>query len=166
MFSMFPFMFRNTDVIGELFNDVIFNNFMNQIPNNLVNESIDENTYDIDFKDQGDYYLIKGYLPGLTPRDVRIDFENNKAILSIKRRQVYSNGKNVMMTVIQTGGYLVKTFDIEAIDKSKISASFDNSILLLTLPKKKKTEIYEKEENATIIDVENYEMEWDMRNAH
>ncbi|WP_238881688.1 Hsp20/alpha crystallin family protein [Clostridium sp. YIM B02551] len=159
MFSMFPFMFKNTDIIGELFNDVIFNNVMNQIPNNLVNENVDENTYDIDFKDQGDYYLVKGYLPGLTPRDVRIDFEKNKAILSIKKKQIYSNGTNIMMTVIQTGGYIVKTFDVEEIDKSKISASFDNSVLLLTLPKKKKSEIYNKEEVPTIIDVENYEME-------
>jgi Molecular chaperone (small heat shock protein) len=153
-------MFRNTDAIGDLFNNVILNNFINQIPNNLINENIDENNYDIDFRDQGDYYLIKGYLPGLTPRDVRIDFEKNKAILSIKKKQVFSNGTNIMMTVIQTGGFIVKTFEVEEIDKSKISASFDNSVLLLTLPKKKKIdEMYKKEENTTIIDVENYEME-------
>ena len=76
--------------------------------NNMVDDLMNEDAYDISIKDYGPYYLIKGYLPGLTPKDVNIDFEKNKAILTIKKKQTYSNGKNVRMTIIQTGGEFSK----------------------------------------------------------
>ena len=167
MFGFFPFnngYNRNNSIMGlnDLFNDELFNgilgsilssDFVNDIVNDLVEE---EQQYDIEFKEFEDYYLIKGYLPGLTPRDISIDFEKNKAILTIKKkRQTYTNENNSIVTVIQSSGSnIVKNFYIGEVDVSNLRASFDNSVLLLTIPKVKKVETSVSE--GTIIDVDNY----------
>lgn len=173
MFGFFPFnngynsnFNRNNSIMGlnDLFNDEFFNGILGTILssdfiNDIVNDiSEEEEQYDIQFKEFEDYYLIKGYLPGLTPRDVSIDFEKNKAILTIKRkRQTYTNGNNSIVTVIQSSGSnIVKNFYIGEVDVSKLRASFDNSVLLLTIPKIKKVEAPVSEGESTIIDVDNY----------
>ena len=174
MFGMFPFFNNNQNqnnmsgfnLIDSLFSDEFINGMVDQIlssevVNNLVNDMMQEEDYDVEIKDYGDYYLIKGYLPGLTPKDVSIDFEKNKAILTIRRKRTYSNGRNAMITVMQSGGDLVKNFYISEVDVTKLSASFNNDVLLLTLPKCKKLEeeVQVEEDSPTIIDVDNYKVE-------
>ena len=162
MFGMFPFMFNNNPMNNNDFDyGSILDNLLNDdFINSMVDDLINDDKYDVSIKDYGPYYLIKGYLPGLTPRDVNIDFDKNKAILTIKKKQTYSNGRNIKMTLIQTGGDLVKTFYVEEIDVTRLKASFDNNLLLLTLPKKKQLENKIVEDDSpTIIDVDNYKVE-------
>ena len=182
MFGMFPFLFNNNlnnnnnfnnnfrgnNLVDSLFNDGFITGMVDQIlssdtVNNLVNDMLQEDDYDVTIKDYGDYYLIKGYLPGLTAKDVSIDFEKNKAILTIKRKRTYSNGQNSMVAVIQSGGAFVKNFYIEEVDVTKLRASFKNNVLLLTLPKIKKlkgeVEDTDESDDPVIIDVDNYKVE-------
>jgi len=142
------------DFLSSIINDVLGNDVIN----NLVNEMNQEEDFKVELKDYGEYYLIKGYLPGIGPKDVSIDFEKNKAILTIKRKQVYSNGQNFMMTIVQTGGDLIKNFYIEDVDVGNLKASFEDSLLLLTIPKIKKIEKH-NDDDVTIIDVDNYKVE-------
>lgn len=106
MFGMFPFLFNNNsnsnnnygrnngdeyNIFDTLLSDDFMNGMVDQllssdVVNNLVSDMLDDD-YDVELKDFGDYYLIRGYLPGLTPKDVSIDFEKNKAILTIKRKK-------------------------------------------------------------------------------
>lgn len=126
---MFPFNFNNNNksnvnFFDSLFNDNFIENMVDQllssdIVNNLTEEILKEDDYDIELKDFGDYYLIKGYLPGLTAKDISIDFEKNKAILTIKRKKVYSNENNTIVTVIKGTGDWVKNFYIEEVDVIK-----------------------------------------------
>ena len=179
MFGMFPFMFnknnensnRNNNLVdlsffNNLFNDDFINNLIDEVmSSDFINDFINESSlddYDIEFKDLGDYYLIKGYLPGLTAKDISIDFEKNKAILTIKKKQVYSNNSgNAMVTVVQSGGKLVKNFYIEEVDVTRLRASFDNNVLVIMMPKSKKLKDIEEnnDNNDKIIDVENYKVE-------
>lgn len=161
MFRMFPFMFGgSSNILGGIFNEVLFNNIISQtISSNAVQEKSIEESYNVQIIDQGDYYLIKGYLPGVNPRDMSIDFERNRAILTIRKKQSYSNGLNFMMTVVQTGGNLIKTFEIEEIDRTKIGAAYERDILLLTLPKKKRLPQPIMEDEPLIVDVDNYEVQ-------
>ena len=145
---MFPFRNNNRNngnFFDSLFSDNFLGNMVDQllssdIVNNLTEEILKEDDYDIELKDFGDYYLIKGYLPGLSPKDISIDFEKNKAILTIRRKKVYSNESNTIVTVIKGAGDWVKNFYIEEVDVTKMKASFDDNLLLLTLPKIKKIE--------------------------
>lgn len=171
MFGMFPFMYNNNNNYRNNTNpffDLTNSNFMNDMVdqllssdmiNGIVEDMFEEDNYDVSIKDYGDYYLIRGYLPGIGPKDVSIDFEKNKAILTIHRnkKQNYTNGSNVMVTVMQTGRDIVKTFYIKEVDVTNLSATFDNDLLLLTIPKIKSMD-YGNDE-PTIIDVENYKTE-------
>ena len=161
MFGMFPFKDLNNKSLFEGIDSIIDNLISSDFVNNIVNDFDTQVDYDINFRDFGEYYLIKGLLPGLTAKDVSIDFEKNKAILTIRKRQVYKNNSNSVMAVIQTGGNLVKNFYIEEVDVTKLSASFDNSLLVITLPKVKKIQENNKVEGdePVIIDVENYKTE-------
>lgn len=182
MFGFFPFFnnYNNNSYNGNNFNrignsnNINFDNLFNEefltgimgsllssdVVNNLISDISQEDTYDVELREYDEYYLIKGYLPGVGPKDVSIDFEKNKAILTIKRKQTYSNGVNAMVTVIQSGGDLTKNFYIGEVDVSKLRASFDNSLLLLTIPKVKRiSEEPIQTIEATIIDVDNYTVE-------
>ena len=61
MFDLFPFLFDGDSEIHDVISDM------------------QQEEYDVKFKDFGEYYMIKGYLPGLTAKDVSIDFEKNTA---------------------------------------------------------------------------------------
>ena len=153
---------NNGNFFDSLFSDNFLGNMVDQllssdIVNNLTEEILKEDDYDVELKDFGDYYLIKGYLPGLTPKDISIDFEKNKAILTIKRKKVYSNESNTIVTVIKGSGDWVKNFYIEEVDITKMKASFDDNLLLLTLPKIKKIEGLS--DDSVIIDVDDYREE-------
>ncbi|MGM9978183.1 MAG: Hsp20/alpha crystallin family protein [Clostridium sp.] len=162
---MFPFSNNNRNngnFFDSLFSDNFLGNMVDQllssdIVNNLTEEILKEEDYDVELKDFGDYYLIKGYLPGLSPKDISIDFEKNKAILTIRRKKVYSNESNTIVTVIKGSGDWVKNFYIEEVDVTKMKASFDDNLLLLTLPKIKKIEGLS--DNSVIIDVDDYREE-------
>ena len=157
MFGMYSFNDNNNSFMNLLEDDFL-NSIMNEIlANDFLNEMTQEEDFNVELKDYGAYYLIKGYLPGVGPKDVSIDFEKNKAILTIRKKQVYSNGQNFRMTVVQTGGDLVKTFYIEDVDVSNLKASFEESVLLLTIPKVKKIE--NKKDDTIIIDVDSYKVE-------
>lgn len=156
MFRIFPFMFNNINIFSELFNNILLEGTVDKmVPSDLGNNGIQEDFCDVELKDCGDYYLIKGYLPGISARDVRIDFKENMVILTIRKNQTYYNNSNIITTVIQTKGNLVKTFPVEEVEKDNIGASFENNILLLTLPKKKHIDEYNKD-NTVIVDVDNY----------
>ena len=156
---MFPFLFNNNDFdfLTNIFNDNFINNIVDQI---LDSDIISEDDYDIEFKDCGEYYTIKGYFPGLTAKDLSIDFEKNKAILTIKKRSSYSNNANSVITVISTGYNTKKVFYVEQIDVTNLKASFENNFLVITMPKLKKLITQEENDDAAkIIEVENYKVE-------
>lgn len=164
---MFPFNLNNgnrnnRNFFDNLFSDNFLGNMVDELlssdlVNSLTEEMLKDDNYDVEFKDFGDYYLIKGYFPGLTAKDISIDFEKNKAILTIKRKKVYSNEGSTIVTVIKGIGDWVKNFYIEEIEISQIKASFNNNRLLLTLPKA--NSIKALEDKSLIIDVDNYREE-------
>jgi HSP20 family protein len=179
MFEMFPFMFnsnnnnlnhkqRNNGNLN-IFDNILGSNFINGMVNTILSsdfindaiEEIKEDNYDVNIRDYGQFYLVKGYLPGLSPKDIDVDFKGNKVILTIKSKQTYSNRSNSMVTIIQTDANIVKDFYVEEIDIAKLKASFNDGLLLLTLPKVKGIECdninYFHEPD--IIDVENYKVE-------
>lgn len=175
MFGMFPFIFNNKsntnwnniNILRKVLNDDFLNSMVNQIltsniGNNLISGVSHEESYNVELKDYGEYYLIKGYLPGVMVKDINIDFEKNKAILRIRRKRTYSNGMNFSMTIIESGQDLVKSFYIEEIEVNKLKASFNDSLLIITLPKASKIDNnygHYSSDEPIIIDVDSYKVE-------
>jgi HSP20 family protein len=134
----------------------------NGLKSNLLGGAGGQGSYEVELKDYGEYYLIKGYLPGATAKDISIDFEKNKAILKIRRKRTYSNGRNFSMTISGFNEDLVKSFYIDDIDTKKMKASFNDSFLMITLPKINNVDNrygYENSDEPIIIDVDSYKVE-------
>lgn len=175
MFGMFPFMFNNKsnnnwnnmNTLRKLLNDDFLNSMVNQILTNSLRSNLigtigQEENYNLELKDYDSYYLIKGYLPGIMAKDISIDFEKNKAILTIRRKRTYSNGKNFSMTVMGSSQDLVKNFYIDEVDSSKLKASFNDNILMITLPKVNNSDNrcgFDNNDQPIIIDVDSYKVE-------
>lgn len=153
-----PFMsFFNVDFIGNMVDQILDSDFIKTATRDMLSEMQE---FDVKMKEYDDCYVITGYLPGVSPKDINIDFEKNKAILSIKNKRTYSNGSNAVMTIIQNGGNLEKNFYIGEVDVTKLSASFNNNQLILVMPKVKTIDKPAvKEDSPKIIDVESYKVE-------
>ncbi|WP_294341800.1 Hsp20/alpha crystallin family protein [uncultured Clostridium sp.] len=158
---------NNTNTINSFSN--LLNNIMGQILSSdfiadliaemeeLINDMEEEDFYDVQLYDYGEYYIIQGYLPGIEFRDLHIEFPPNKVILTLTQRQTYSNGVNSMMTVMRTGGNLIKTFIVEDLDIPNSTASFEDNFLLITLKKVHKQ--LPCPSNNVIVDIDDYKIE-------
>lgn len=165
MFQMFPFLTGNNNQYGSnMLSYLLSDEFISGITQTLLSsdvikdmadELMDDDSFNIEFKDRGEFYSIKGYLPGITAKDVSIDFEKNKAILTIKRKQVYSSssGNTTVVAMIQSSGDIIKNFYIDEVDVTKLRASFNKNVLIIEMPKIRSVENYD---NSIIVDVDEY----------
>lgn len=149
-----------SNLINNIMGQILSSDFISELIDEMeeiINEMEDENHYDVQLHDYGEYYIIQGYLPGIEFRDLHIEFPPNKVILTITQRQTYSNGVNSMMTVMRTGGDLIKTFIVEDLDIPNSTASFEGNFLLITLKKAQKK--LASPDNNVIVDINDYTIE-------
>lgn len=149
------------NLINNIMGQILSSDFITELIDemeDIINEMEYESDYDVQLYDCGEYYIIQGYLPGIEFRDLHIEFPPNKVILTITQRQTYSNGVNSMMTVMRTGGDLIKTFIVEELDIPNSTASFEDNFLLITLKKARK-QLTSAENNDIIVDVNDYTIE-------
>ena len=149
-----------SNLINNIMGQILSSDFIRELVSEMeeiIDEMEEENFYDVQIYDYGEYYIIQGYLPGIEFRDLHIEFPPNKVILTITQRQTYSNGVNSMMTVMRTGGDLIKTFFVEDLDIPNSTASFEDNFLLITLKKAQKQ--LSSPDNNVIVDINYYTIE-------
>ena len=115
MFGMIPFERRDDNFFD------IFDNFEKKFFGS-TNATLP--AFRTDIRDQGDKFLLEAELPGFGKEDIQLDLKDN--ILSIKGNYIRRERRY---------GSFARTFDVTGIDESAISASYENGILSLTLPK-------------------------------
>lgn len=168
MFGMFPFMFNNTfnmiNGLSNMFSGAFVDTVMNQVlENSSLSEFMDDiecenSRFNIELKEYEEGYLIKGRLPGVSPKDVDIDFQEDMITISVKNKRNYSNGSNIMVTIVNYGDDYVKKFPINKVDFSRMMVSFKESVLFMSLPKVKEV-LEDTLSQDVIIDVDSYEVE-------
>ena len=128
MFGMIPFEYRD----HNLFN--AFDNFERSF---FGNSNVDLPAFRTDIRDAGDKYLLDAELPGFNKEDISLDIKDG--ILTITAEHNESNDQkddkgNYIRRERRYGSFR-RSFDISGIDENAISASYQNGILQLTLPK-------------------------------
>ena len=120
MFGMIPFERRDDNFFD------IFDNFEKKFFGS-TNATLP--AFRTDIRDQGDKFLLEAELPGF----------GKDNILSIKAQHKEESGekddKGNYIRRERRYGSFARTFDVTGIDESAISASYENGILSLTLPK-------------------------------
>ncbi|PAG38394.1 hypothetical protein APV67_10880 [Staphylococcus aureus] len=78
-------------------------------------------------------YYLEAELAGANKEDISIDFNNNVLTIQATRSAKYKSGKLILDE--RNFESLIRQFDFEAVDKQNITASFENGLLTITLPK-------------------------------
>lgn len=154
----------NTLINDTSFIEGVFNGYMNDDLLNDFNNLGSDNNISINMREEIDRYVLEGVFPGMDRRDIKIDYKDDYIYVNAKRKQVFSNGYNVSMTIMQFGDNYKKEFYIPNSDPTGIYASFENFNLKLEIPKlsnfiEEDIEEYKEEEENLIVDVIDFEEE-------
>ena len=155
MRNIFPYVFSNvfTTVINntELIDNIIDSVLNSEGMKGIISELENMTNAEITFNEYSTAYVIDGKLPGVEKKDLAIDYENNYITIKVVGNQIYSNGNNLTVAVINQNGDIEKDYYVKEANPSKIRAFFKNGNLKVIIPKKKPME-----NKNTIIDVKSY----------
>lgn len=94
-----------------------------------------------DIRDAGDAYVLEADLPGMKKEDIHIDIDGDRLSISAERNAVKEekddNGGYIRCE--RSYGSFSRSFDISGIRGEEISASYEDGVLKLTLPKQTQT---------------------------
>lgn len=126
MFELTPFVRRSTPFFRG-FEDDFFNS-----------EPI--KPFKTDIKDLGDNIRLEADLPGVKKEDIKIDIENKYLTISAERKSEKEDKdeKGNFIRRERSYGSFSRSFDISGIESEKISAKYEDGVLILTMPKKEK----------------------------
>ena len=128
MFGMIPFEYRDRN----LFN--VFDNFERSF---FGNSNVDLPAFRADIRDAGDKYVLDAELPRFHKEDINLDIKDGILTISAEHSETndQKDDKGNYIRRERRYGSFRRSFDISGIDESAISASYQNGILELSLPK-------------------------------
>ncbi|QHQ62594.1 Hsp20 family protein [Anaerocolumna sedimenticola] len=134
-----PMLFEQTQ---PLFFSKFYNDFFGDLMNGL-------GSFSTDVIDKGDHYLLQAEMPGFKKEEISIDLDNDALRITAKHREESKEEKDNYIRQERRYNSYSRSFNVSGISKDNISASYNNGILELKLPK----------ENAEIIDSKRIEIQ-------
>lgn len=90
-----------------------------------------------DIKDFDDRFVLEAELPGFKKENISVEVQDGKLTISAERSDESSENVGTLIHKERTHGVFVRSFDISSVDEALVSASYNDGILTLNLPKKK-----------------------------
>ncbi|HEX2902513.1 MAG TPA: Hsp20/alpha crystallin family protein [Jatrophihabitans sp.] len=81
-----------------------------------------------------DGYHVALDLPGVDPGSVEITSERNVLTIKAERRAEYEEGHNVLLAERPQGSFTRQLQVSDALDTGKVTATYNNGVLMLTIP--------------------------------
>ena len=129
MYSLLPFGRYTNNSLNSLFDDFgrsFFPVDRSQMP-----------AFRTDIKDEGDHFLLEADLPGFRKEDIDLHLQDGLLTITAKHDETSENkdenGKYVCRE--RRVGSFTRSFNVSGIQEDAISASYENGVLKLTLPK-------------------------------
>jgi len=129
MFSIKPFRGNHWlrprdiyDMFDEFFNDPFFAPYTP--------------TFKTDVKETDDAYLIEAELPGVNKDEIKIEYVNDRLIISVNKDDNINEEKENYIRRERRMTSMRRSFYLEDVDDEKISAKLENGILKIHVPKK------------------------------
>ena len=88
----------------------------------------------MDLYRSGDHFVLHADLPGIDPGSVDVSVENNVLTIAAERSERTEEGVQWIASERFTGRYLRQLSLGDGIDSDKISATYANGVLTVTLP--------------------------------
>lgn len=126
MFDLMPFRRNDNNLFNYL--DNMERNFFGDSSANL-------SQFRTDILDRGDHYEMQAELPGFKKEDIKIDLEDNILTITAEHKEEMEEKKDNYVRRERKFGSFSRSFDVTDIDVDKITASYENGILKLAMPK-------------------------------
>jgi HSP20 family protein len=120
-----PALFETT---GPLFFDRVFQNFFG-------NDFYRFDNISTDVIDNGDAYLLQADLPGFKKEDINIDVDKDTLTISASHKEEVNEKKGNYVRQERRYNSYCRSFHIPGIKKDGITASYNNGVLEINLPK-------------------------------
>jgi HSP20 family protein len=90
----------------------------------------------MDLVEQGDHYVLRADLPGLSEEDVKVELEDNVLTIAGERKSEHEQRKEGYYRVERASGHFSRSLTLpEGIDPESIQAHFKNGVLEVRVPK-------------------------------
>jgi HSP20 family protein len=139
MFGLIPFRTSRVDKKGGSFDD-FFDGFFNDDFLAPMNFGFgNSKKFNADIRETQNEYLVSAELPGVKKEDINLEYRDNTLIISAKRIEEINEEKDNYIRRERTYGQISRAFHVDNVDKSKISARFENGELQIILTKLNET---------------------------
>ncbi len=144
MLNLIPFNRENNEIqrkYNSLF-DLLnvndgFENFFNDsiLPSHFSNSG----QLKVDIKENEKEYILEAELPGIKKEEINLKVNDNKLTISVEKDEEKEEKNERYLRKERRTSSMTRSFSIDNVHSDKITAKFDNGILILVLPKKEET---------------------------
>ena len=90
----------------------------------------------MDLVEEGDHYVLRADLPGLSEQDVNVELEDNVLTVSGERKSEHEERREGFHRVERASGHFSRSLTLpEGVDPDSVKASFDKGVLEVRIPK-------------------------------
>jgi HSP20 family protein len=89
-----------------------------------------------DLVEEGDHYVLRADVPGVSEDDVKVELEDNVLTISGERKSEHEQRNNGYYRIERAAGRFARSLTLpEGVDADSITARFENGVLEVTIPK-------------------------------
>ena len=125
---MIPYTNRNSSSLMDLFDEFersVFGESGRRAP-----------VFSTDIRDEGDHYLLEAELPGFRKEDIDLDVKDGFLTISASRQESGETKQGGYLCRERRSGSFSRSFNLDGIQEDGITASYNDGVLELTLPKR------------------------------
>lgn len=133
MFGLVPF--NNSKMLANDGFQSLFDVFNEPFFNDFPMTSSSTGKFKVDVKDKGTDYELTAELPGLKKEEISLGYNNGYLTISTQKKEEQNEEKENYIRRERHFGSMSRSFYIDDIDETKITAEFTDGILKVDLPK-------------------------------
>lgn len=127
MYSLIPFE-KYTNNMDHFFDD---------IPRFFFTESAERPAaFRTDIQDLGDHFLLEADLPGFQKEEISLDLKGDILTVTAHHQEEKEAHTGRYLCRERRYGDFARSFDVSSVQQKAITASYENGVLKLVLPKK------------------------------
>lgn len=127
MYSLIPFE-KYTNNMDHFFDD---------IPRFFFTESAERPAaFRTDIQDLGDHFLLEADLPGFQKEEISLDLKGDVLTVTAHHQEEKETHTGKYLCRERRYGDFARSFDVSSVQQRGITASYENGVLKLVLPKK------------------------------
>ena len=134
MSAMIPYeasrLLGNSPVMRGLFDDNFFRPFFG------LGSMEEMGSIRVDIKDEGDHYLLSADLPGASKDQIELSVDNGVMTIAAHMNSEKKEEKDGYVCSERRYGRVERSFKVDSIEQSGITAQYTDGVLRVTLPKK------------------------------